>query len=190
MCLKMGRFLNMLKENKKLFYTVNVLIILVILSFILRLDFDNNRLSEAIPIKDSLKDNSKDYAYDNYINGLETRLEDIIHKINGVNSVKAMIYTKYSPKLEPIFDENINSESNIETGTNGIKTETKRDNIQRQVITSNNQVIEKYYEYPEITGVLIVVGYNGNKNIYKILTDSVRTLLDVKINNIEVIVTN
>ena len=102
-----------------------------------------------------------------------------------------MIYTKNSPKLEPIYNESTNTESNVETGTDGIRREIKRDTTQKQVEAQDNKnVFEKYYEYPDISGVLIVVDYSGNQNIYKTLMNSIKVLLDVELNNIEIIISN
>jgi len=36
----------------------------------------------------------------------------------------------------------------------------------------------------------VVVNYSGNKDIYSILINSVKTLLDIKLNDIEIIVIN
>ncbi len=185
---KSEEFLNILKTNKKLFWTFSFFIVLVIISLLLK--FDTSKSSNNISIKSDNKDDNKS-SYDNYIYSLENKLENIIGEIDGITSVKTMIYTKNSPKLEPIYNENTNTESNIETGTDGIKRETRRDTTQKQVETKDNEVVlEKYYEYPEISGVLIVVDYTGSQNIYKILINSVKVLLDVDLNNIEIIVSN
>lgn len=181
-------FLNILKTNKKLFYTFCFFILLIIISFLLK--FDTAKSPNNTSIKsDNIVDNKG--RYDDYIFSLESKLENIISEIDGINNVKAMIYTKNSPKLEPIYNENTNTESNIETGTDGIKREIRRDTTQKQVEAKDSKnVFEKYYEYPDISGVLIVVDYSGNQNIYKILTNSVKVLLDVELNNIEIIVSN
>jgi len=185
---KSEEFLNILKTNKKLFWTFSLFIVLVIISLLLK--FDTTKSSNNISIKTDNKDDNNS-SYDNYIYSLENKLENIIGEIDGITSVKTMIYTKNSPKLEPIYNENTNTESNIETGTDGIKRETRRDTTQKQVETKDNEVVlEKYYEYPEISGVLIVVDYTGSQNIYKILINSVKVLLDVDLNNIEIIVSN
>ena len=181
-------FLNILKTNKKLFYTFSFFILLVIVSLLLK--FDNSQSSNNISIKsENIEDNKG--RYDDYIFSLENKLENIISEIDGINNVKTMIYTKNSPKLEPIYNENTNTESNIETGTDGVKREIRRDTTQKQVEAKDSKnVLEKYYEYPDISGVLIVVDYSGEKNIYSILINSVKVLLDVDLNNIEIIVSN
>ena len=181
-------FLNILKTNKKLFYTFSFLILLIIISLFLK--FDSSESSNDISIKsDNIEDNKG--RYDDYIFSLENKLENIISEIDGINNVKTMIYTKNSPKLEPIYNENTNTESNIETGNDGVKREIKRETTQKQIESKDSKnVFEKYYEYPEISGVLIVVDYSGNQNIYKILINSVKVLLDVDLNNIEIIVSN
>nr|WP_312576304.1 hypothetical protein [Sedimentibacter sp.] len=183
-------FLNILKENKKLFYAVNVFILLVIISLILKLDTSKytNKQNEVIPASSASK---KSESTDNYVSSLETKIEEMIKQINGINSVKVMLYTQNTPKLEPVFDENTTSETNTEIGSDGIKREVKRDTKQNQVVMGgNNQVVEKYYQYPEITGVLVVVNYSGNKNINSILMNSIKTLFNISVNDIEIIKAN
>jgi len=122
---------------------------------------------------------------------METKMEKIISQIKGINSVNVMLYTKNTPMLEPVYDENTSSETNIEVGSDGIKREIKKDTKQNQVVKGNNdQVVEKYYQYPEITGVLIVVDYTGEKNINTILLNSVKTLFNIQVNDIEVVLEN
>jgi stage III sporulation protein AG len=102
-----------------------------------------------------------------------------------------MIYTKQTPILEPVYDENISNETNIESMSDGTKREVNRETKQNKAILGrDNSVVERYYQYPEISGVLVVVNYSGNKDIYSILINSVKTLLDIKLNDIEIIVIN
>lgn len=183
-------FLNILKENKKLFYAVNVFILLVMISLILKLDTSkfSNKKNEILP---ALNASQKIESTDNYVYSMEMKIEEMIKQINGINSVKVMLYTQNTPKLEPVYDENTTSETNMEIGSDGIKREVKKDTKQNQVVMgSNNQVVEKYYQYPEITGVLIVVNYSGEKNINSILMNSVKALFNIAINDIEIINAN
>jgi len=182
-------FLNILKTNKKLLYTFCFFILLIVVALMLKTDILSNDTPEISKLSEAGGDKAGGYNYDEYVSSLEKKLESIISEIDGIEKVKTMVYTKYSPKLEPIFNENTNTESNIETGSDGIRREQKRDNIQKNVEAKDSKsVLEKYYEYPDISGVLIVVNYSGNQNIYKILINSVKVLLDIELNNIEIIV--
>lgn len=180
----MNDFFKMLKDNKKLSYAVNVFILLVIISLILKLDF--GQFSKEAP----LKNQAGEVKAENYVYTLEKRMEEILGKISGVKSVHVMIYTKKTPELEPVHDENTSNETNIETMSDGTKREVNRETKQNKVIMGKESVVERYYQYPEISGVLVVVDYSGNKDIYSILMNSVKTLLDIKLNDIEILVIN
>ena len=166
----MNDFIKMLKENKKLSYAVNIFILLVIISIILKLDF-----SKVTQEPEGYRE--KEGEREDYVYSLEKRMEEILGKVEGVNRVDVMIYTKKTPVLEPVFDENTSNETN--------KRETKQSKV---ILGRDNSVVERYYQYPEISGVLLVVEYSGNKDIYGILLNSVKTLLDIKLNDIEIIV--
>ena len=180
----MNNFLKTLKENKKLSYAVNVFILLVIISLILKLDF-----SKAS--QETVSYQGNEVKTESYVYALEKRIEEILGKIDNVNSVDVMIYTKRTPELQPVYDENSTNETNNETTSDGTKREVNRETKQNKVILGrDNSVVERYYRYPEISGVLVVVKYSGNKDIYGILMNSVKTLLDIKLNDIEIIVIN
>lgn len=186
----MNNLINMFKDNKNLKYAVNIFILLVIVSLILKLDtsafIGSDRAEPAITSAQSSSSTG-----DSYISSLEKRIEDILGKIENMDRVDVMIYTKNTPEMKPVYDENTSNETSIEVGGDGTKRETKRETKQNQVILgSNNQVVEKYYQYPEIKGVLVVANYSGNKDIYTVLMNSVKTLLDININDIEIILSN
>jgi len=182
----MNNFFKMFKENKNLKYAVNILIILVIISLIL--NFGPSKITSKTSDIDSSYENSQSMSTDSYVQSLEKRLEEILGKIENMQSVEVMIYTKNTPEMEPVYDENTSNETNIETGGDGTKREVKRETRQNQVILgSNNSIVERYYQYPEISGVLVVANYSGSKDIYTILMNCVKTLLDINLNEIEII---
>jgi len=183
-------FIKAYKENKKLQYAVNIFILLIIVSLVLKLDVSNITGSSAKNASSDKIAEKSTTTNDSYVHSLESRMEEIIYKIQGISSVDVMIYTKNTPELKPVYDENTSSESNIEIGSDGVKREVKKETRQNEVVMgSDNQVVEKYYQYPEITGVLIVVKYVGQKDIYSILINSVKTLFNVNLNDIEIVIT-
>lgn len=185
----MSNFLNMFKDNKNLKYAVNIFILLVIISLILKLD-TTSITGPKTPSSSLINNEKSEMTTESYVYSLEKRIEEILNKIENVDNVDVMIYTKNTPEMKPVLDENISTETNIEVGSDGTKREVKRETIQNQVIQSNNQVVSKYYKYPEISGVLVVANYSGNKDIYAILINCVKTLLDININDIEVVLSN
>lgn len=181
----MNDFIKMLKENKKISYAFNVFILIVIISLILKLDFSQFSKENSVSYQES------EVKTESYVYALEKRMEEILGKISDIKSVDVMIYTKKTPVLEPVYDENISNETSIESMSDGTKREVNRETKQNKVILGrDNSVVERFYQYPEISGVLVVVNYNGNKDIYSILMNSVRTLLDIKLNDIEIVVIN
>ena len=186
----MNNFLNMFKDNKNLKYAVNIFILLVIISLILKLDTSKITGTETSKLVPSSNEN-QDMTAESYVYSLEKRLESILLKIENMESVDVMIYTKNTPEMKPVYDENTSNETNIEIGGDGSKREVKWDTKQNKVILgNNNHVVERYYEYPKISGVLVVAKYNGNKDIYTILMNCVKTLLDINLNDIEIILSN
>lgn len=181
----MNNLIKMFKENRNLKYAVNIFIILVIISLILK--FDNSKQTTETSNNINSYEN-KDDTTDSYVQSLEKRVEGILGKIDNMQSVDVMIYTKKTPEMEPIYDENTSNESNVEVGSDGTKREVNSETKQNKVILGNDEgVVEKYYQYPEISGVLVVANYTGSKDIYATLMNCVKTLLDINLNDIEII---
>ena len=119
----MNNLLNMFKDNQKLKYAVNIFILLVIISLILKLDASKNTRTEQTNSA-QISSESQEVAV-NYADSLEKRLKNILLKIENMESVDVMIYTKNTPEMKPVYDENISNETNIETGSGGTKKEVK-----------------------------------------------------------------
>lgn len=182
----MNNFIKMFKDNKNLKYAVNIFILLVIISLIL--NFDTTKITGNFSDAKTVYVNTQESITDSYVQSLEKRLEEILGKIENMKSVDVMIYTKKTPEMEPVYDENISNETNIEVNSDGTRREVKSETRQSQVVLGgDNQVVEKTYQYPEISGVLVVADYRGSKDIYAVLANSVKTLLDIKLNDIEII---
>lgn len=176
---------NTIKSNKKLFYAINLLLILIVISLLLKEPTKEKSIDEFNnPIKSTNTTNTSDYT-----NDLEAKLENILIKIKGVNYVKVMIYTKNTPKLIPLYNENLDNESNIEIGNDGFKREIIKESSQKDTLLNkdNSKVFEKYYEYPEITGILVVADYSDNEKIKRDILNAVKTLLNTNLNRIEVV---
>ncbi|HBV67357.1 MAG TPA: hypothetical protein DEF04_03615 [Clostridiales bacterium] len=182
----MNNFFNMLKDNKNLKYAINIFILLIIISLILKFDITGKTDAVSRDFAIGSKENSETAS--DYVDSLEKRIESILGKIENIERVDVMIYTKNTPELKPVYNENTSNETNVETGGDGLKREVKRETKQNQVVLgSDSRVVEKYYQYPEISGVLVVAKYTGNKDIYAVLMNCVKTLLDININDIEIV---
>jgi len=183
----MNNFFNMLKDNKNLKYAVNIFILLIIISLILKFDI-TGKTTDAGARDFSIGSKENSETASDYVYSLEKRIESILGKIENIERVDVMIYTKNTPELKPVYNENTSNETNVETGGDGLKREVKRETKQNQVVLgSDSRVVEKYYQYPEISGVLVVAKYTGNKDIYAVLMNCVKTLLDININDIEIV---
>lgn len=177
---------NTIKNNKKIFYAINFLLLLILVSFLLK-EPEKQIINEVSSETTSL--NNRNFLGDEYSASIEEKLEEILLEIKGVYYVNVMIYVDKTPELVPFYNENTRNESNIEIGSDGFKREIINESTQKDVLQDNNKskVFEKYYYYPEIKGVLVVADYSGNEQTRKLIINAVKTLLDTNVNNIEVV---
>ena len=128
-----------------------------------------------------------------YVENLETRLADIIEKIDGVKNVHVMITLKKSESKEILKDENISSDNT---------DEADREGGQRKIVSYNKDEGTIYYKdstgaqypyvlseiMPEVEGVAVVADGGDSPIIKEKIISLIKALFGLEINKIMVTV--
>ena len=158
----MEKLKEILNKDKK---TSNLILIVVLLVIVL---ISMNYIFSS----DSSSDESKSVLSENVTSAtdnIETKLANIISKIEGVETANVMVSFSSTEKIIPVYD----TKENIDTTTEDDKTSSKK-TVEKTVAyegegSSKNALLESK-ETAEATGAIIVV--TGN------ITDSIK--LDIK----------
>lgn len=159
----MNNLINKIKTNKKVqIIIISVLFLLLIIMIGLSFISENsNRIDE-------------DFNVNTYIQNLENKLEDKLSKVEGINSVSVIINVKNDMKTI-LASEVIKTEENGKTI------------IEEKPLIINGKTVVISQEYPEITGVLIVLDGVKNLSVINRVQQATMTLLNIKLSQIEIL---
>lgn len=121
-----------------------------------------------------------------YCEQLETKLKNVLNKIDGAGTVSVMITVKSAPELI------IASASSEKTTTNSTTNGGTQSNVSVStdpVIVTNSGVSSPLIlteKLPEITGVVVVANGAKDVKVKLSLLQAVQALLDVKSSNIQI----
>ena len=152
------------KNNKKIKYLLIGLLLAVLIVAIL------------FPSIKKIKGDNEDTLTQNtdYVASLESKLSQTLSKVDGVGKVSVVITVKSG--METVLA----MKTTVTETSNGTET------VQTPIIVNGDTIVVKEL-YPEITGVLIVAEGAENITVMKRLQQATVSLLDVKIDQIEIL---
>ncbi len=197
------------KEKKKLSIKEigpsRLVILLLVGIFLLVLSFPN-MLSQDKSAKGNQADSDGNLQKDNTINNdtsstdeylleLETRLQKVLSKVEGIGNVEVMITLKSSKELVTLKDSPYTQESMNEVdGEGGSRQSSSIEQQESTVIVDSGNgesmpYIVKEIE-PEVAGVLVIAEGGGNVIIKTEIMEAVQVLFNVPAHKIKVIKMN
>ena len=97
---------------------------------------------------------------------LETKLEDILSKMNGVGNVKILITYSQTSSVIPMYSETESTSMTEETDSGGGTRIQESSNINKEVIIDgNNKAITQTVVLPKVEGAIVIAEGGGNATI-------------------------
>lgn len=118
---------------------------------------------------------------------IESKLTEILSKINGAGDVDVMITFQSSEEIVPAYNSNTTTETTKEQDSSGGERTTTSSTQNKTMITSNSNepVILKTSE-AEIKGVIVVASGANDPAVKELLYDAVKTSLQVSGHQVEI----
>lgn len=138
---------------------------------------------------DKTDETAYNYA-DRYAANMESRLKEILEKVEGAGNVQVMITVKNSGEQVVEKDKTYAENKTVQDGESGQNTTS--DNINRSESTvydsqsGGSPYVVKQLE-PEIEGVLVAAQGAGNETVVNEITYAVQVLFDVPVHKIKVV---
>lgn len=174
---KLKEFLNKDKKTSNL-VLILVLLVIVLISFnnIFNSDKSDNKTTAA------LSENIVSAT-----DSTETRLANIISKINGVDSASVMISYASTEKIVPVYD----TKENIDTTTEDDRTSSKK-TVEKTVAyegegNGKNALLESK-QTAEATGAIVVVNGNIYENTKLEIKEAVAMVTNVPLHKVQIFV--
>lgn len=122
---------------------------------------------------------------------LETRLEDILSKIEGAGKVKVMITYSESSVTQPIYDENLKATNTIESDDSGGTRSITETDSQKQVIYKQNadgskEPITKSTLSPKVEGAIVLSQGANNATVKTNIIQAVEAATGIATHKIQV----
>ena len=94
---------------------------------------------------------------------LQTELEDILGKMNGIGKVDVLITYSQTSTVVPMYSETQSSTTTEETDSGGGTRKQESSNINKEVITDgNNEAITQTVMLPKVEGAIVIAEGGGN----------------------------
>ena len=186
------------KNNKKkienlVFFVVILIVTIVIINIIW--NGDKNSSNQ----KDSQNDTSKQLASSdttsvevssNTTSELETKLEEILSKIQGVGEVKVFINYSESSEIIPMYNESTQTSNTEETDTSGGTRTIEETDSQKEIIYEESDgektVITQKVIEPQIEGAIITANGAGNAEVKTSIIQAVEAVTGLATHKIQV----
>lgn len=94
---------------------------------------------------------------------LQTELEDILSKMNGIGKVDVLITYSQTSTVVPMYSETQSSTVTEETDSGGGTRKQESSNINKEVITDgNSEAITQTVMLPKVEGAIVIAEGGGN----------------------------
>lgn len=168
------------KKLKPLIFLAGICILaLIAISVMPGSDEDDTNVSTDTEVKESANEAENE--------DLESKLTQILSKINGAGDVDVMITFQSSEEIVPAYNSNTTTETTKEQDSSGGERTTTSSTQNKTMITSNSNepVILKTSE-AQIKGVIVVASGANDPEVKELLYDAVKTSLQISGHQVEI----
>ncbi len=175
------------KEKKKLNPLLFVVVTCILALLVIEIIPTDTEKKEAANITKESQNTELATSQNEEREDLESKLKQILGKINGAGDVDVMITFESSEEIVPAFNSSTTTETTKEQDSSGGERTTTNSTQSQTMITStsNEPVILKTSE-AKIKGVIVVASGANNMAVKELLYDAVKTSLQVSGHQVEI----
>jgi len=170
---KLKELLNKDKKTSNLILIVILLVILLISMNYIFSSEDENKEAASVLSENVISES----------NSVETKLSNIISKIEGVESAHVMISYSSTEKVIPVYD----TKESVDTTTEEEKTSSKK-TVEKTVAYEGENALLESKETAEATGAIIVVSGNVTEDVKLEIKEAVSMVTNVALHKVQIFV--
>ena len=176
----MDKLKELLNKDKKTSNLILIIILLVIVLIFTNYIFnsEDSNVKASTTLSDNVVDKSE---------SVETRLANIISKIEGVETANVMISYSSTEKIIPVYD----TKENVDTTTEEDRTSSKK-TVEKTVAYegegSNKNALLESKETAEATGAIVVVNGNVSDNVKLEIKEAVSMVTNVPLYKVQIFI--
>ncbi len=170
---------NKKEDNKKLILLSGVALVCILLSIFLK---PEEKVSTA-EIPEETNEVLEEVSQDD----LESKLRNILAKINGAGEVDVMITLETSEEIQPAYNVNSTNEKTSEKDQSGGERTVSTSSENKTMVTSDSNLpIVVTTKEPKIKGVIVVSSGANDPVVKETLYKAVQTALQVQGHQVEI----
>ena len=174
-------------SKKKIENLVFLLVILIITIIAINYIWNDKEKSSK---KSVISNNKVDSSFNKDEESLETRLENILSKINGVGKADVMITYNESTQVIPVYNKKEKTTNTNETDSGGGKRKVEENDSSEEVVysdsTGKGEIVTQKTVSPKIEGAIVITEGADNSNIKTNIIQAVEALTGLPTHKIQV----
>lgn len=175
-------------KEKRIENLISLLIILVITLIVINKILDSDK-KENLEVKNEAGVEFAKEEVRNISTDLEKRLENILSKISGVGNVSVLLTYKESQALVPVYNINSSISTVEEKDTSGGSRITETENLQKDVVTtqnSNSDIVTEKNIMPIVEGAIITASGADDIKVKSNIISAVEAVTGIATHKIQV----
>ena len=181
---------NKKKTENLIVFIIIIIITIIAINFILNDKKTSNKGSESLPNKKLATVDTQEKKEGINEDDLNTKLENILRKINGVGEVSVFINYSESSEVVAMYNQNSKSSSTEETDTSGGIRKIEETDTQKDIVYQENNgekipITQKIIQ-PKIEGAIITAKGAGDVNVKTSIIQAVEAVTGLATHKIQV----
>ena len=181
---------NKKKTENLIVFIIIIIITIIAINFILNDKKTSNKGSESLPNKKLATVDTQEKNEGINEDDLNTKLENILRKINGVGEVSVFINYSESSEVVAMYNQNSKSSSTEETDTSGGIRKIEETDTQKDIVYQENNgekipITQKIIQ-PKIEGAIITAKGAGDVNVKTSIIQAVEAVTGLATHKIQV----
>ncbi len=181
---------NKKKTENLIVFIIIIIITIIAINFILNDKKTSNKGSESLSNKKLATVDTQEKKEGINEDDLNTKLENILRKINGVGEVSVFINYSESSEVVAMYNQNSKSSSTEETDTSGGIRKIEETDTQKDIVYQENNgekipITQKIIQ-PKIEGAIITAKGAGDVNVKTSIIQAVEAVTGLATHKIQV----
>lgn len=177
-------------NKKKIESLVFLLIILIVTIIAINYIWNDNDKSKKVAVNESKQLNTNNIESTSQEDNLDTKLENILSKINGVGKAEVLLTYAESTEIVPVYNKKEKTSNTDESDSGGGTRKIEEKDSSEEVVytesSNKSQIATQKTVSPKIEGAIIIAEGAGDSNVKTNIIQAVEAATGLATHKIQV----
>lgn len=177
-------------NKKKIESLVFLLIILIVTIIAINYIWNDNDKSKKVAVNESKQLNTNNIESTSQEDNLDTKLENILSKINGVGKAEVLLTYTESTEIVPVYNKKEKTSNTDESDSGGGTRKIEEKDSSEEVVytesSNKSQIATQKTVSPKIEGAIIIAEGAGDSNVKTNIIQAVEAATGLATHKIQV----